>query len=181
MAEAQARLNNYETVYIFKSDISDASAASINEKIDSVVARFGGKIKNRDEWGLKELAYPIDRATMGRYYVVVYTGTSGVVEEIERHFKILPEVIRFISVAVEADYDYDKQIKAIQQAEEDLKRSREMRKREGRDGFGGGGRDGGGFGGGRDGGFGGGREGGFGGGREGGGFRGEKGGSERGA
>jgi chaperone required for assembly of F1-ATPase len=55
---------------------------------------------------------------MGRYYVVVYTGASGVVEEIERHFKILPEVIRFISVAVEADYDYDKQIKAIQQAEE---------------------------------------------------------------
>lgn len=183
MAEAtNSRIHHYETVYIFKSDISDTSAAAINEKIDAVIGRYAGQIKARDEWGLRELSYPIDRQTMGRYNVVVYSGTSGVVEEIERHFKILPEVIRFISVKVEEDYDYSKQIKAIKDAEEELKRVREMRKRESRDGgFGGGGREGGGFGGGgrEGGGFGGG----FGGGREGGGgFRGgDKGGFERGA
>lgn len=168
MAEATSRIHHYETVYIFKSDITDTSAAAINEKIDSVITRFTGAVIARDEWGLRELAYPVDRQTMGRYCVVVYSGTSGVVEEIERHFKILPEVIRFISVKVDADYDYPKAIKAIQLAEEELKRARELRKRESRDGGfgGGGGREGGFGGGGREGGFGGGgRDGGFGGGK----------------
>jgi ribosomal protein S6 len=66
---------------------------------------------------------------MGRYNVAVYKANSGVVEEIERHFKISNDVIRFLTVAVEADYDYNKSKKAIALAEEEMKKIREAKKK----------------------------------------------------
>lgn len=119
--------NTYETVYILKSGLPEAEATAIHQKVDNVIEKFSGKILNRDNWGLTHLAYPINDETMGSYSVVVYKGKSGVVEEIERHFKILGEVIRFITVQVEADYDYTKIKKQITLAEEEMKKNREAK------------------------------------------------------
>jgi small subunit ribosomal protein S6 len=119
--------NTYETVYILKSGLPEAEANAIHQKVDNVIEKFSGKVVNRDNWGLTHLAYPINDETMGSYSVVVYKGKSGVVEEIERHFKILGEVIRFITVQVEADYDYTKIKKQITLAEEEMKKNREAK------------------------------------------------------
>jgi ribosomal protein S6 len=64
---------------------------------------------------------------MGRYTVVNYQGKIGVVEEIERHFRILSEVIRYITVQVAADYDYTKIKKQMALAEEEIKKNREAK------------------------------------------------------
>ena len=119
--------NTYETVYILKSGLPEAEAAAIHQKVDNVIEKFSGKVITRDNWGLTHLAYPINDETMGSYSVVVYRGKSGVVEEIERHFKILAEVIRFITVQVEADYDYTKIKKQMTLAEEEMKKNREAK------------------------------------------------------
>jgi len=119
--------NRYETVYILKSGSPEAETAQIHSKVDKVIEKFDGKVIQRDNWGLNRLAYAIDNETMGLYSVVVYQGKSGVVEEIERHFKILPEVIRFLTVQVEADYDYDKVKKQIAAAEEEVRKNREAK------------------------------------------------------
>lgn len=119
--------NTYETVYILKSGLPETEAAAIHSKVDNVIEKFKGKVIQRDNWGLSHLAYPINDETMGMYSVVVYSGKSGVVEEIERHFKILGEVIRFITVQVAADYDYTKIKKQIALAEEEMKKNREAK------------------------------------------------------
>jgi small subunit ribosomal protein S6 len=124
-----ANKNTYETVYILRSGITEDSANTIHSKVDSVVSKFSGEIKAKDDWGLKELAFPIQKESMGRYNVVVFNGTGGVVEEIERHFKIFPDVIRFLTVVVEDDYDYQKSKKQILASEEELKKVREARKK----------------------------------------------------
>ena len=130
--------HTYETVYILKPSLSETDAGVIHQKVDNVIAKFQGKVKARDDWGLKELMYPIRKEGTGRFSVVVYTGNSGVVEEIERHFKILDQVIRYLTVCVDADYDYAKAKKQMQFTEEEVKRSRELRKKGefgGRDGY----------------------------------------------
>lgn len=124
--------HNYETTYVLKAGISDTDAATIHQKVDTVIAKFQGKVTTRDDWGTRELAYPIEKEKSGKYNVVVYTGTSGVVEEIERHFKILEDVIRYITVSVEPDYDLAKVKKQIATAEEEILKAREFRKKEGR-------------------------------------------------
>ncbi len=121
--------NTYETVYILRPSLTEANAGAVNAKVDSVIDKFSGKIKAKDDWGLRELAYPIEKETMGRYNIVVYTGNSGVVEEVERHFKISNDVMRFLTVAVPADYDYEASKKAIVLAEEELRKIREAKKK----------------------------------------------------
>lgn len=121
--------NTYETVYILRPSLSEANAGAIHAKVDSVIEKFSGAVKARDDWGMRELAFPIDKETMGRFNIVSYTGNSGVVEEIERHFKISSDVIRFLTVAMEADYDYGKAKKQIQLAEEEMKKIREAKKK----------------------------------------------------
>lgn len=126
MSSANAN-NSYETVYLLKSGISEADSQTIQQKVADVIAKFSGKITQSDDWGLVELAYKIDNSGSGRYCVVVYDGKPGVVEEIERHFKILDDVIRFLTVRVDAEYDYSKIKKQISAAEEEARKNREYR------------------------------------------------------
>lgn len=119
--------NNYETVYILRASLSDSQAGEINQKIDGVIAKFDGQVQGRDDWGVREMAYAIDDEKSGRYFVLGYTGKAGVVEEIERHFKISNDVMRFLTVAVEPSYSYDKLKKQIAAAEEEQKKNREAR------------------------------------------------------
>jgi len=119
----------YETLYILNPGITEDATNAINGKIDAVITKFQGSLRTRDDWGLRELAYPIEKDTNGRYIAVVYSGTTGVVEEIERHFKISEDVMRFITVSVEKDYDYNVSKKQITASEEEVKRNRELRKK----------------------------------------------------
>lgn len=121
--------HSYETVYILKPSISDTDLGAINQKIDNVISKFEGKLAGRDDWGNQELAYEIDKNTNGRYNVIHYSGNRGVVEEIERHFKISEDVIRYITVSVPKEYDYQKMKKQILAAEEEVKRNRELRRK----------------------------------------------------
>lgn len=117
----------YETVYIMRPTVSDDEADAINKKVDGVISRFEGELKVRDDWGNKELAYGISHHTNGRYVVVNYTGKAGVVEEIERHFKILADVMRYITVVVDPEYKYAKIKKQMEFAEEEQKKRNDMR------------------------------------------------------
>lgn len=125
--------HSYETIYILKSSLSDSDAAAIHQKIENVISKFEGKVNHKDDWGLKEMSYPIDKQTHGRYNVLVYSGKGGVVEEIERHFKISEDVIRFLTVAVPADYDYTKYKKQMALFEEEAKRNREFKEQKKRE------------------------------------------------
>lgn len=125
--------HTYETVYVLKSSLSDSDADAIHQKVENVISKFEGKVGHKDDWGLKELSYPIEKHTHGRYTVLVYSGKGGVVEEIERHFKISDDVIRFLTVAVPADYDYTKGKKQMAMFEEEAKRNREFKEQKKRE------------------------------------------------
>lgn len=126
MATAQA---TYETVYVLKPNLSESESSAVNEKVDSVISKFKGKLLHRDEWGQRELAYTIRHQTTGNYVIVNYTGDAGVVEEIERHFKISGLVIRYLTALTPENYDYAKVKKQIHFAEEEMKKAREMRRK----------------------------------------------------
>lgn len=121
--------HHYETFYLLKGGTSDSDAAAIHQKVDNVIEKFQGKMILRDDWGLQQMAYQINDEGTARYVVAVYNGNSGVVEEIERHFKILDNVIRFMTVTVPQDYDYPKMKRQIHNSEEEVKRNRELRKK----------------------------------------------------
>jgi len=122
-----AIVRTYETLYILKPGLSGGDGETIHTKIDDVISKFNGKVINRDDWGMKELAYAIDNQRMGQYVILHYTGDAGVVEEIERHFKISPLVLRYLTTISEANYDYAAIKRQIHTADEENKKAREGR------------------------------------------------------
>ncbi|MFM8314364.1 MAG: 30S ribosomal protein S6 [Deltaproteobacteria bacterium] len=123
----------YETVYILRPGLSDSEAQNIHQKIDNVISKFQGVLKHREDAGIKELAYEIKKERSGKYSTIVYTGKGGVVEEIERHFRISDDVIRFLTVAQSADYDFNKVKQQILAAEEELRKNREFKEQKKRE------------------------------------------------
>ena len=91
----------YETVYILGSDVEDADRERVAERIETVITRFGGEIKRKDEWGRRRLAYKIGKYERGQYYYVRYTVSGDAVAELERNLRLLDAVIKFISVRLE--------------------------------------------------------------------------------
>jgi len=125
----EIKTNRYETVYILRPTVSEGDSGAISGKISSVISKFKGKVEETEDWGVRDLSYSINKFKTGRFNVVVYNGTAGVVQEIERHFKISDDVIRYLTVGVESDYDYKKVRKQITTAEEEYRKNREARRR----------------------------------------------------
>jgi len=126
---SQTAATQYETVYVLRPGLTPDAATAIHTKFDSVVSKFQGAVKHREDWGTRELAYEIDDERSGAYHIVVYQGAAGVVEEIERHFRITGDVIRYLTVKLAADYDFTAVRKRIQETEEEVKRAREAKKK----------------------------------------------------
>jgi small subunit ribosomal protein S6 len=69
-------MNNYELMVIFTPVLSDEEFKAVQKKYSDLVAESGGAVVNSTPWGLKSLAYPIQKKTTGIYWVVEFTAPS---------------------------------------------------------------------------------------------------------
>lgn len=154
-------MSNYEHVVVTRPDISPQQVDALVEDITRVVSEMNGKVERTEYWGLRNLAYPIKKSRKGHYSLLNIAAPGNVMHEIERRLRINEDVLRYLTVKVEAFSDEPSPVIARKDRDE---RRRRRDDEGGGGGFGGGDRDRGdrGFGGGdRDrgdrGGFGGGR------------------------
>jgi small subunit ribosomal protein S6 len=76
-------MNNYELMVIFTPVLSEDGFAGIQKKYSDFVTEHGGAIVNSNPWGLKSLAYPIQKKTTGLYWVVEFTAPSDLNEKLK--------------------------------------------------------------------------------------------------
>lgn len=76
-------MNNYELMVIFTPVLSDDEFKAIQKKYTALVAENGGSIVAENPWGLKSLAYPIQKKTTGLYWVMEYTAPSDFNEKLK--------------------------------------------------------------------------------------------------
>lgn len=157
----------YEHVFLARQDVSNTQVEALTKEFSHVVAEGGGKITKSEYWGLKGLAYKIKKSRKAHYSLLNIDCPPAALAEMERRMSLSPDIIRFLTVRVEAHETEPSAM--MRKSDRDDRGDRPGGFRGGdRGGFRGG--DRGGFGGGGGGGFRGNREGGGGGG--GGGFRG---------
>ncbi|MFY9598322.1 MAG: 30S ribosomal protein S6, partial [Dysgonamonadaceae bacterium] len=65
-------MNNYETVFILTPVLSDAQMKEAVEKFKNLLTELGAEIINEEDWGLRKLAYPIQKKTTGFYYFMEF-------------------------------------------------------------------------------------------------------------
>ena len=91
----------YETVFILTPVLSDDQAKEAAKKFEKILTDLGAKINHRENWGLKKLAYPIQKKTTGFYHLVDFSGKGTEIAELELQFKRDERVLRFLTIALE--------------------------------------------------------------------------------
>ena len=90
-------MNNYETVFIVTPVLSEAQVAEVADKFQGVITENGGQIGNCENWGLKKLAYSIQKKTTGFYFLVEFTGEGSIVKKLETQYRRDERIIRFLT------------------------------------------------------------------------------------
>lgn len=90
-------MNNYETVFILTPVLSDAQMKEAVEKFTNILKNEGAEIVNEENWGLRKLAYPIDKKTTGFYQLVEFKANPETIAKLEIQFRRDERVIRFLT------------------------------------------------------------------------------------
>lgn len=91
----------YETVFILTPVLSEDQAKEAAKKFKKVLTDLGAKIVHEENWGLKKLAYPIQKKSTGFYHLVEFTGKGTEITELEVQFKRDERVLRFLTIALD--------------------------------------------------------------------------------
>ena len=90
-------MNHYETVFILTPVLSDAQMKEAVEKFEKVLTDNGATIVNKEEWGLRKLAYPIQKKSTGFYSLIEFDGPAESVKKLETAFRRDERIIRFLT------------------------------------------------------------------------------------
>ncbi len=94
-------MNRYETVFIMTPVLSAEQVAETVKKYRASIASNGGKIVHEDAWGLKKLAYPIQKKTSDFYHLIEWEAEGTAVLPFETEFRRDERILRFLTTAMD--------------------------------------------------------------------------------
>ena len=95
-------MNKYELAVVVSAKLEDDERAATIERVKEYITRFGGTVTNVDEWGKKRLAYEIQKMHEGFYYFIQFEADAQCPAEVERHVRIMDNVLRYLVVRKDA-------------------------------------------------------------------------------
>jgi len=90
-------MNKYETVFILTPVLSDAQMKEAVDKFKTVLTDNGAEIVNEECWGLRKLAYPIQKKSTGFYCLLEFNAEPQLVKKLETAYRRDERVIRFLT------------------------------------------------------------------------------------
>ncbi|MDD3009971.1 MAG: 30S ribosomal protein S6 [Bacteroidales bacterium] len=94
-------LNQYETVFIMTPVLSEDQMKEAVEKFRNYLKTKGAEIVHEENWGLKKLAYPIQKKSTGFYHLLEYRAEGNLLETFEVTFKRDERILRFLTVKLD--------------------------------------------------------------------------------
>ena len=94
-------VRNYETVFILTPVLNEGQVQETVEKFTQVLKENSADIINTEAWGLKKLAYPIQKKSTGYYFLIEFTGSGNLVDTLELAFRRDERVIRFLTTVLD--------------------------------------------------------------------------------
>ena len=90
----------YEHTFIATPELSVSELDSLNKKILSILEKNGSKIVKKEEWGIRNLAYPIKKNTKGNYNNLYIDGNNKIIKELEQFERYDERIIKFLSIKI---------------------------------------------------------------------------------
>ena len=94
-------IKQYETVFIATPVLSETQMKEAVAKYVQLIADNGGEVVYQEDWGLKQLAYPIQHKTSGFYYLIEFKANPEFIATLETQYHRDERIIRYITVALD--------------------------------------------------------------------------------
>jgi small subunit ribosomal protein S6 len=107
----------YEELFIVRPDAPEEEIDQLIEQLTTLIAGQGGNVDKSDKWGVRKLAYRVQKRNEGFYVLLQFTAKPETVRELERRLRVTDQVIKFLTVRI------DEKLKKIE------KRKKEREKR----------------------------------------------------
>lgn len=114
-------MNQYETVFIITPVLSDDQIKEAVKKYQDYLKDNGAEIVHEEHWGMRKLAYPIQKKSTGFYHLIEYKAQGELISNFEIEFKRDERIMRFLTVKLDKHavaYNEKKRKKAQEQAAE---------------------------------------------------------------
>lgn len=92
----------YESTFVVRQDVARADVNKLTETFSDIIAQNGGKVVKNEYWGLRNLAYRIKKNRKGHYVMLAIDAPFDAVKEMERNMGIHEDIIRTLTVRVDA-------------------------------------------------------------------------------
>ncbi len=90
-------LNHYETVFIATPVLSDTQMKEAVNKFKKIITDGTGEIIHEENWGLRKLAYPIQKKSTGFYYLIEFKTEGELISKLETEYRRDEKIIRFLT------------------------------------------------------------------------------------
>ena len=94
-------LNQYETVFIFTPVLSEPQVKEAVKKFRDIITEHGGEMVHEEDWGMKKLAYPIQKKSTGFYHLFEFKADPSFILKLETDIHRDERIIRFMTVKLD--------------------------------------------------------------------------------
>ena len=115
-------INQYETVFILTPVLSEEQMKEAVKKYEDFLTSNGAEMVHRENWGMRKMAYPIQKKSSGFYQVLEYKSEGNLISKLEVDFKRDERILRFLTVKLDKH--------AIAYSEKRRKKNKEAKKEE---------------------------------------------------
>jgi len=91
----------YEELFILRPDLTDEEIDPIIEQVKTTVTNAGGTVDKADKWGVRKLAYKVEKRSEGYYILIQFTAEPSTVKEVERRLRVNDVVMKYITVRID--------------------------------------------------------------------------------
>ncbi len=91
-------MRKFETLLLLSPELSTEPRTALLDGLKAILEREGGKLLNEDHWGMRDLAYPMQKQMRGYYVRLEYAAPPKLIAELERNIRITDGIFKFITV-----------------------------------------------------------------------------------
>jgi small subunit ribosomal protein S6 len=97
----KAMTNRYETVFILTPVLSEDQTKETVKKFKDLLKAGNGKVHHEESWGMRKLAYPIQKKSSGFYHLIEFESEPSLVAKLETEYRRDERVIRFLTIVMD--------------------------------------------------------------------------------
>ncbi len=112
-------MRKYEIMFIVDPNLPEDEIDQLNAQVEGLIAEGGGTVLETEKMGRKRLAYEVSRRTEGFYVLLVVEATGEILSEVERRFRVMDNVLRYLTVRVDETEKKLEKKRAIRQKKAD--------------------------------------------------------------